>query len=243
MSSEEQNYDIHGGDRPSVTRLQLGNAVHCADGVYGELADVVIDPLTRRVTHLVVAPQHRHDLARLVAVARARAGAGSDAEIRLDYTSAEVSRLEPLQKSAYLRLGELPVEDPDWDVGIENLLALPYFGSFATGGLGAGVAPLGLDDQVAEVYDRVPKDKIEIRRASAVISRDERHLGHVDGFVVDGQELITHLVLERGHVWGKREITIPIHAVANIKTDEVQLRLSKDEVADLESVPIRRWSS
>ena len=40
-------------------RLDLGSAVHSADGVYGELADVVIDPLTRRVTHLVVEPHKR----------------------------------------------------------------------------------------------------------------------------------------------------------------------------------------
>jgi hypothetical protein len=167
----------------------------------------------------------------------------SDAEILLDYTVAEVSGLEPLQKSAYLRLGEVPVEDPDWEVGIEDMLAWPYFGSFASGGLGTGLEPLGLDEYVTEIYDRVPKDKIEVRRASAVISSDDHRLGHVDGFVVDSEELITHLVLEQGHLWGKHEITIPIKAVASIENDEVKLSLSKEQVADLKSVPVHRWST
>ena len=224
-------------------RLQLGNAVHCADGVYGELADVIVDPLKRRVTPLVVQPHNRHDLARLVPVDRAHARVPSDAEILLDYTVAEVSGLEPLQKSAYLRLGEVPVEDPDWEVGIEDMLAWPYFGSFASGGLGTGLEPLGLDEYVTEIYDRVPKDKIEVRRASAVISSDDHRLGHVDGFVVDSEELITHLVLEQGHLWGKHEITIPIKAVASIENDEVKLSLSKEQVADLKSVPVHRWST
>jgi sporulation protein YlmC with PRC-barrel domain len=224
-------------------RLHLGSAVHCADGVYGDLADVVIDPLKRRVTHLVVQPHHRHDLARLVPVDRAHARAQSDAEILLDYTVAEISELEPLQKSAYLRFGEVPVEDPDWEVGIEDMFALPYFGSFASSGLGTGIVPLGVDEHMTEIYDRVPKDKIEVRRASAVISRDDHRLGHVDGFVVDSEELITHLVLEQGHLWGKQEITIPINAVATIKNDEVTLSLSKDQVADLKSVPVHRWAS
>ena len=35
-------------------RLELGARVDCADGTFGELADVVIDPTTKRVTHLVV---------------------------------------------------------------------------------------------------------------------------------------------------------------------------------------------
>ena len=224
-------------------RLQLGSVVHCTDGVYGELSDVVIDPLKRRVTHLVVQPHHRHDLARLVPVDRAHAATPSDAEILLDYTAAEIGGLEPLEKSAYLRLGQAPVEDPDWDVGIESMLALPYFGSFASGSLGTGMMPVGLDEYVAETYDRVPKDRIEVRRASAVISRDDHRLGYVDGFVVDGEELITHLVLEQGHLWGKHEVTIPINAVASIVNDEVKLTLSKDQVADLKSVPVHRWSS
>jgi sporulation protein YlmC with PRC-barrel domain len=224
-------------------RLDLGGAVHCVDGVYGELADVVIDPIKLRVTHLVVQPQHRHDLARLVPVGKAHARAPSDAAILLDYTVAEISGLEPLQKSAYLRLGEIPVEDPEWEIGIEKMLALPYFGSFATGGLGAVIAPLGVDQEIAELYDRVPKNKVEVRRASAVFSCDDHRLGHVDGFVVDSQELITHLVLEQGHLWGKREITIPINAVAKIKTDAVMLSLSKDQVGELKPVPVHRWSS
>lgn len=222
-------------------RLDLGSAVHSADGVYGELADVVIDPLTRRVTHLVVEPHKRHDLARLIPVDRAHAREPSDPELLLDYTTAELDALEPVQKSAYLRLGEVPVEDPDWQVGIEDVLALPYYGSVGASGMGAGVAPVGLDDHIAEVYDRVPKDKIEIRRASSVISSDDHRLGHIDGFVVDSEELISHLVLEHGHLWGKHEVTIPIAAVTEIKTDEVTLSLSKDEVGKLKSVPVHRW--
>jgi sporulation protein YlmC with PRC-barrel domain len=224
-------------------RLDPGSAVHCTDGLYGELGDVVIDPIKRRVTHLVVQPHHRHDLARLVPVDRAHARAPSTADIILDYTVGEIDQLEPLQRSAYLRLGEVPVEDPDWEVGIESFFALPYYGSLSAGEFGMSVPAVGYDEHVAEVYDRVPKDTVEIRRASAVISSDDHHLGHVDGFVVDSGEQITHLVLEHGHLWGKREITIPIAACASIANDQVKLSLSKDQVGDLRPVPLHRWAS
>ena len=39
-------------------RLELGGSVRCEDDLLGELADVVIDPTTKRVTHLVVEPHH-----------------------------------------------------------------------------------------------------------------------------------------------------------------------------------------
>lgn len=223
-------------------RLDLGSPVRCSDGEYGELADIVIDPIKKRVTHLVVQPHHRHDLARLVPIERAQGIADDEAGLRLDYTIEGVNKLEPLQQSAYLRIGEKPVEDPEWQVGIENMLALPYYESMTPGGgLGTTMPAMGYDDHMTEIYDRVPKDTIEIRRSSPVISSDDHDLGHVDGFVVDTEEGITHLVLEHGHLWGKREITIPIGAVKSIENDIVNLSLTKDQVGDLKSVPLRRW--
>ena len=41
-------------------RLELGAPVRCTDEELGELADLVIDPVMKRVTHLVVNPRHEH---------------------------------------------------------------------------------------------------------------------------------------------------------------------------------------
>lgn len=49
-------------------RLDLGNPVRCGNAPFGELADVVIDPTTRCVTHLVVQPHKRPDKTRIVPV-------------------------------------------------------------------------------------------------------------------------------------------------------------------------------
>jgi hypothetical protein len=90
-------------------------------------------------------------------------------------------------------------------------------------------------------YDRVPKGEVEIRRASAVESADGHHLGDVDGFLVDDSQLITHVVLEQGHPWERREVLIPIGAVSRVESDQVTLSLTKDEVGALPPVAIRRW--
>jgi sporulation protein YlmC with PRC-barrel domain len=205
--------------------------VHCRDGEFGELADVVVDPTTRRVTHLVVAPHGRADLSRLVPAERAM---GDGSSITLDLTTAEVSRLDRVHEAAYLRLGEFPVDDPNWEVGVGDALGLPYY-------QGIEAEPIEYDPHVMFSYDRVPKGEVEIRRASPVTSSDGHRLGHVDGFVVDGDEHIAHLVLERGHLWGKREVVIPIGAVDRVVSDEVVLSLSKDEVGQLTSRRVHRW--
>jgi uncharacterized protein YrrD len=215
-------------------RLVLGSPVRCADSPFGELADVVIDPISRRVTHLVVQPEHQHEAARLVSIDRAQSTADG---VRLDLSAEELERLEPLQEAAFLRFGEFPVEDPDWEVGIQQMLALPLYP-----GADGIVSSIDPDALVPWSYDRVPKGEIELRRSSAVTSADGHHLGHVDGFVVE-EDLIAAVVLERGHLWGRREVVIPYGAVEHAESDSIVLSLTKDEVGALEGARVHRWFS
>lgn len=214
-------------------RLELGGMVVCADGDFGELADVVIDPVSRRVTHIVV-EQHATDRRRrLVPIARSRA---AGAAIALDCTRAEAEAFEAVRESAYLRAGQVPVADPDWDVGVQDMLVLPGYRDLD--GFGAVTEP---DPHVMLSYDRIPVGEVEIRRNSAVMSADGHHLGHVEGFLI-GDAGTTDVVLERGHLWGRREIVIPVAAVARVENDSVTLSLTRDAVGELPARRVHRRS-
>ncbi len=93
-------------------KLEFRTPVHCTDGPFGELADVVIDPIARRVTHLVVAPHHQHGLARLVPIDLAAAADNGHAAISLRCTLEHARQLPSVQEFAYLRLGEFPAKIP-----------------------------------------------------------------------------------------------------------------------------------
>ena len=73
----------------------------------------------------------------------------------------------------------------------------------------------------------------------AALEHDVRDVVAID--VVDGDH-ITHIVLERGHFWGRRDVTIPISAVAEVKTDVVALSLTRDEVGALPASRVHRWT-
>ena len=216
-------------------RLDLGSPVRCSDAVFGEVTDVVVDPTTGRVTHLVVCRSHDRSETRLVPIARASPDAEA-AGVVLDATVAEISELESPHESAYLRLGELPPSDPDWEVGIENTYALP----FLMPGDGFAGVPEDPDPHTVVGYDRIPKGEVEIRRESAVTSADGHTVGHVDGLMVADDQHISHVVLQHGHLWGRREVGIPISDVDRVENDEVVLRLTRDEVGELPSVRVRR---
>jgi hypothetical protein len=213
-------------------RLDLGSGVHCTDAVFGELADVIVDPISRRVTHLVVEPHGHHDRARLVPIERAQAAGDG---LALDCSIADVEALEPLHESAYVRSGELVVADPEWDIGTQDVLALPVYQE--VDGMGTAIDP---DPHVMVSYDRIPKNEVEIRRSSAVISTDGHHLGHVEGFLLGGG-VTADIVLERGHLWGRREIVIPAAAVERVQNDSITLSLTRDQVADLDARHVHRW--
>jgi hypothetical protein len=106
-------------------------------------------------------------------------------------------------------------------------------GEAGAAGLGLAFVPPGFVDHLTTDYDRVPKHDVEIRRTSLVLSSDGHRLGHVDGFVVDDEDLISHLVVERRHLWRTRDLAIPLGAIAAIDNDEVRLTLSRHQFDEL----------
>ena len=125
--------------------------------------------------------------------------------------------------------------DPDWDIGTQDVLALPVYQEL--NGMGAAIDP---DPHVMISYDRIPKHEVEIRRSSAVMSTDGHHLGHVEGFLMGSGEM-ADIVFERGHLWGRREVVIPAAAVERVQNDSITLSLTKEQVGMLDVRHVHRW--
>jgi hypothetical protein len=93
-------------------------------------------------------------------------------------------------------------------------------------GFGAGTAPQRIKS------DRIPAGKVEVRRGEPVHATDGP-VGKVRGLaVLTRGRRVTHVLLDEGHLWGKRRVAIPIGAVADF-SDGVRLSLTRDEVRDL----------
>jgi hypothetical protein len=85
------------------------------------------------------------------------------------------------------------------------------------------------------VTDTLPAGEIGIRRGQQVHATDGG-IGRVHGLITDrATHHVTHVLLEEGHLWGKKEVAIPIGAVKGIE-EGIQLTLTKREVQDLPAV-------
>jgi sporulation protein YlmC with PRC-barrel domain len=86
-------------------------------------------------------------------------------------------------------------------------------------------------------YDSLPSGEVAVRRGEQVHATDG-DIGRVQGLVIDpGSHRVTHVLLQEGHVWGRKKVAIPISAVTGVD-DGIQLKISKREVQDLPEVDI-----
>jgi hypothetical protein len=223
----------------------IGSTVRCTDGVCGTLAQVVVDPVARSLTHLVVDRQRRWPgTGRLVPIDLVDSSAD---EIRLRCTLSEFKQLEPSEERHFL-LGA------GGDLGYhEQVLSWPHFGLGGLGMRGGGSAmEMGVEDRGLNVggdvrvadgphlmttYDRVPVGEVEVRRGDRVHARDGE-IGRVRGLVIDPRDHgVTHVLLDDGHVWGKAQVAIPITAVEAVDQG-VHVKLTKGEIRDLPHVDL-----
>lgn len=222
--------------------FKIGTDVTCKDGECGILRRVVVDPIARSVTHLVVGPRHRRTKDRLVPIDLVEASAP---RIRLRCTIADFALLEAAEETTTL----LPGATEPWETGFEGPLAdaaeeelsLSYY-ELRTGGMGRGIGGVsrgstGTPPRTVR-YDRVPAGEVQVRRAEHVYASDGP-VGRVHGLVIDPKDHhVTHVLLAEGHLFGERQVTIPISAVKGDEGDHLRLTLTKDQVRDLPSIEI-----
>jgi hypothetical protein len=209
----------------TTTEFTIGSDVSCSDGVCGALRRVVVDPTTLGLTHLVVAPKHLPGADRLVPVDLVDPeGSG----ISLRCSTAAFAALEDAEETRFVSGSPEQWSDPQEQ---EQVLSLPYDGMGQLGprtAMGTGLA----HERPSATYDRVPAGDVVVRRGQHVQATDGT-IGRVKGLVVDlGDDHVTHVLLDEGHLWGEKRVAIPISAVTDARHG-VRLNLTKDEVRDL----------
>lgn len=221
----------------ATTPFVIGSDVYCSDQQCGRLSRVVIDPVAREVTHLVVEPAGRPEDARLVPVGLVEQGDGS---IRLRCDSAGFRRLELAQSTEFLSAA-----NDELGYSADFSLWMPYF---PLGAVGAASGPAGgavypaavLSEPGVVTRERVPAGEVQVRRGQPVHATDGE-IGKVQGLVVDPQDhQVTHVLLQEGHLWGKKQVALPIRDVTDVH-EGVHLDLSKDEIRNLPSVDIAQF--
>jgi sporulation protein YlmC with PRC-barrel domain len=206
--------------------LVIGSDARCSDGFLGEVRCVVVDPVARTVTHLVVEPKGRVGLARLVPLDIVDASTG---EIRLRCTEAEFKNLGPAEEmlAEFVRGYPTPVQ------------LLPEGWRDAGGPVLDASTAMPLRTPEKETIDIVPPGEVGEHRGDHVHATDG-DIGQVHALRIDRRSReVTHVLLKEGHLWAHKEVAIPFDKVAGFD-DGIRLSITKQQVQDLPSVDIDR---
>lgn len=192
--------------------LPIDAEVFCTDGFCGRSTRVVLKPKTEEVTHLVVKEKespHKEILIPVTAVTTT-----TPDSINLSYTRDKLAQLQPFLETDYVK-----VNIPRYAGGVYSLA-----GDFYS------------EEEVLPVrHESTPAGELAVHRGARVEATDGR-VGHVDEFLVDpGTERVTYLVMREGHLWGKRDVTIPVSAIDHLEEDTIYLKLDKHQVGALAS--------
>jgi uncharacterized protein YrrD len=198
-------------------RLPPNARVLCADGPGGQLTDVIFDPKTEQVTHLVVeTPGYGHPR-HLVLVAKL---ASSDARgVHLRCSRDELARTEFFTDTETV---PLTPSSTSWFMGDDALLWPLTF-------------PQG--HSIVIEHERVPKGELALRHDTPVEAIDGP-VGRLSALVLQSEDdRVLVVILRSGHLWSNHDLAVPATAIKRIDGDAIHLGMSSARVQRLPPRP------
>jgi sporulation protein YlmC with PRC-barrel domain len=201
--------------------IPINAKVQCTDGRCGKSTYVIINPVKEEVTHFVVKykelPENPDRLVPVEKIADISGGL-----IHLSCTRAELADMQPFTTTRY----------------VEVMVPDPYYAAEP----GIYYEPVAVyDTEYAPVpVEHVPPGELAVYRGMAV-KTGEGKVGTVDELVVDPDSgNITHVLMRKGHLWGKKDVAIPVTAIDRVDADEVYLKIDRQAIKALPAVPVKR---
>jgi sporulation protein YlmC with PRC-barrel domain len=200
--------------------ISINAKVSCSDGPCGQCTRVILKPTTEKITHLVVSSEPFPETEYLVSIDLVADSTAN--RIRLKCSLKELSDMPVFDKADFV---------PSMMIGLAGspYLMWPYY-------------PPASPDIVLQ-KDHIPADELTIRRGARVEAADG-HVGRVDEFLINPKtDRITHLVMREGHLWGQKDVTIPVGQIDHYEANTVFLKLKKQDIVKLPGIPIQRnWT-
>jgi len=203
-----------------MTDIAINVRVRCSDGDCGKSTNVILNPVSRKVTHVAIEDKSLPDYpTRLVPVSKV--SSATREQISLSCTRAELAYMDPFIVTDLIQAPALGMEYVAGDA-----YTFPYVvndSSYTT------VQEQNISSEELAVYSGMQ------------IRSTEGNVGRLDELVLDPQSgEITHLLMREGHLWGKKEVTIPVSAIDFVGDRVIHLKLDKAAVGALPALKVKK---
>lgn len=201
--------------------LRRGTSIATTDGSFGTLADVVVDPITDEVTHLVISPHGDLQQSRVVPMWLTNE---TDDGIRVELDERHVKELQRHLAEDFLRSTVTP-KQTEHEVRFKSVLCHPYFAD-------------PLHEPVAtEDHRRIPMEDFDITFGSEVVSTNDRTLGRVVGSLV-ADDHVYAIVVRSGLARFAHDVVVPVDAVSEVIMSMVLLDIDRHQFKELPTTSV-----
>lgn len=203
-----------------MTNIPIKTHVECSDGFCGQSTQVVVNPINKKVTHLVVESRHfTGSHTRLVPVGKV--AKITQEKITLNCTKADMENMPPFVVANFIQESASGRAYESQDV---------YSYQYVINDTGY--------DEIDE--ENIPDGELALYRGMQVQATDAK-VGKLDELVLDSDSgNITHILMREGHLWGKKDVAIPVSAVDICDADTIFLNIDKDAVSALPIVKTKK---
>jgi sporulation protein YlmC with PRC-barrel domain len=192
--------------------LTISAKVYTTDGDYGRLTNLVLDPESKTITHLVVAAKGFGHIEHVVPLELVLEGTPD--LVRLRRASQEVDALPEFIETDYVR-EQFAYYNGFYDPFRSLDVSIPMMAS------------------VPMKHQVLPPGELAINRGARVQATDGQ-VGRVDEMVVDvSNGNVTQLFVHQGHLWARRDVAIPAGQITRIADDAIYLSMNMQQVGEL----------
>jgi uncharacterized protein YrrD len=221
-------------DRKEAVNMKIvdgANVLTAQNKKVGRVDRVVLDPETKRVTHIVVRKGillTEDKLIPIEAIDRVE-----DQQIFLNKDVGEVEDFPEFEQTHYFLAEEIDEMEDKGDVQTLNAKPVYWYPTFGLSGAGQNIfAPRPV--YYAATQRNIPKDTVPLRKGARVLSSDGKHIGNIEEVLVDPEMgCATHFVVEEGLLFPDKKL-IPATWLTLVQENEVHLAL---DASTLETLP------
>jgi uncharacterized protein YrrD len=220
------------GEKSRGLQIEEGTDVLAADGQkVGEVDRVVLDPISKEVTHLVIEKGFLLKTEKVIPISVV--GPATDETVTSWQQSDEIDAFPDLVEEEYVaatRKDDLEMRER---VPAGPARPLYPYPPFVLPGEVSGRGMFRVPDYVMHVEQNIPDGTVALEAGAHVVSSDGDTLGDIERILVDPEtEYATHLVISEGFLEKTRKL-VPTSWIGRLGEDTVELTLEADVIHEL----------
>jgi sporulation protein YlmC with PRC-barrel domain len=213
-------------------QVKQNSPVITSDGQeVGQVSRVVIDPLLREVTHLIIREKETPAEEKLIPMGLVAQGPDPADRIRLRSNAADLE-LRPFEETHYVPLTKEAAERAN----IPNIHARPVYFYPPAGEAWEGKPfPPDFPEQpyVAKTEQDIPEESFPVELRARVITIEGEDVGYLEQFILDPDSgRVTHYLISGGQLLSEEKL-VPVAWTGNINGEQVELKVSANLLATL----------